>query len=148
MARPLVCTNVRLPFSTGGGRRGLKPRGKSVVQSSTRRLCEACALCMLWPLFMYVKLRLTLSFHRLLCSLRLACFVPFFVDSQAYEQTRDDKTKPYPLREIIEVAQSIQDDCRDRPVKPVLSSGKPARPVFILSYQLYPEGYRPEFVDF
>jgi len=59
---------------------------------------------------------------------------------QAYEQTREDKTKPYSLRDIIDAAQQIQDDCRDRPVKPVLSSGKPARPVFILSYQTYPEG--------
>jgi hypothetical protein len=59
---------------------------------------------------------------------------------QAYEQTREDKTKPYSLRDIIDAAQQIQDDCRDRPLKPVLSSGKPARPVFILSYQTYPEG--------
>ncbi|KAF9512181.1 hypothetical protein BS47DRAFT_1100683 [Hydnum rufescens UP504] len=59
---------------------------------------------------------------------------------RAYEQTMDDKSQPYSLREIIELADRIQADCRDRPVKTTAASGKPASPVFILSSQKYPEG--------
>ncbi|KAF8332610.1 uncharacterized protein EI90DRAFT_3122362 [Cantharellus anzutake] len=59
---------------------------------------------------------------------------------KAYEQTMSDKSHPYNLREIMEVADRIQADCRDRPVKKILSSGKPASIVFIQSYQRYPEG--------
>ncbi len=40
----------------------------------------------------------------------------------------------------MEVADRIQADCRDRPVKKFLSSGKPASIIFIQSYQRYPEG--------
>ena len=52
----------------------------------------------------------------------------------------NDKSAPYSLREILVVGDRIDAECRERPVKEILASGKAASPVFILSSQKYPEG--------